>query len=325
MIFSSKAKLAILLALAVMLSASSRAIAQYKVGPDDILQISFWQKPSLDQTVTVRHDGNITISIIGEIVAAGLAPAELARKIGERAHYYDPAISQAAVTVLSYNSQKVFINGQVAKPGAYAFEKLPDVWTLIKEAGGVTLLADLSKVTIIRGSKDAGKIETVNVERLVAGAKYDELPSLYPGDIVEVPSMPGGIIGSGLDKTDAGKRNIVYVTGAVFRSGPVGIEEGMDVLDAIVLSGGSTAAADLEKVSVISKLEGYSSVMTINLEKYAATGAPRRYVLKPEDTVVVPSKKGGVFREGWGTIRDVIALTASVISTIVLIDRLGED
>ncbi|MFH1893210.1 MAG: polysaccharide biosynthesis/export family protein [Candidatus Zixiibacteriota bacterium] len=323
MIFSSKAKLAILLALAVFLPASSRAIAQYKIGPDDILQISFWQKPSLDQTVTVRHDGNITISIVGEIVAAGLAPAELSRKIGERAHYYDPAISQAAVTVLSYNSQKVFINGQVAKPGAYAFEKIPDVWTLIKEAGGVTLLADLSKVTVIRGSKDAGKIETINVEKLVASAKYDEVPDLYPGDIVEVPAMPGGITGTGLPKSATGKRNVVYVTGAVLRSGPVGIEEGMDVLDAIVLSGGSSPGADLRKVSVISKLEGYSSVMTVNLEKYSATGAPRRYVLKPEDTVVVPSKRGGVLREGWGTIRDIVALTASVASTIVLIDALG--
>jgi protein involved in polysaccharide export with SLBB domain len=135
--------------------------------------------------------------------------------------------------------------------------------------------------------------------------------------------MPGGINGPGLPKTSRERRNVVYVTGAVTRSGPVNLEEGMDVLDAIVLAGGSTVAADLQKVKVVSKHETYSSVMTIDLDKYTSQGTPRRYVLKPEDTVVLPIRKTGFLREGWGTIRDVIAVTATVVSTIVLVDQIG--
>lgn len=299
--------------------------AEYIIGPEDQLQISFWQDPTLDQVVTVRRDGKITVSIIGEITAGGLTASQLGQKIGERANFHNPAISQAAVTVIQYNSQKVFINGQVQNPGPYAFEELPDVWTLIKEAGGVTESADLSKVTVIRGSVDAGKIETVNLQRLISTGQYGRIPNLHPGDIVEVPVMPVGLLGTGLPKESRERRNIVYVTGAVNRPGPVNLEEGMDVLDAVVMGGGSTPGANLKKVKVVSKHEEYSSVMTIDLERYARIGAPRRYVLRPEDTVVIPQRESGFFRLGWGTFRDIVAVSASVISTVVLIDRLGKD
>ena len=298
---------------------------EYTIGPGDVLQISFWQDPELDQTVTVRRDGKITVSIIGETTAAGLTPAELAQKIGDRSNYYNRSISQATVTVLAYNSQKVFINGQVLNPGAYAFEEFPDVWTLIKEAGGVTDMADLSRVTLIRGSKDAGRIETVNIDELVAKGQLDEIPRLNSGDIVEVPSMPGGIHGAGLPKAGYERRNVVYVTGAVGRAGAITLEQGMDVLDAIVMAGGSLSEANLKKVKVISKHEGYSSVMSINLEKYASSGTPRRYILKQEDTVVLPFRESGWWGVGWGTFRDLIAVTASVVSTYMLIDRLNDN
>jgi protein involved in polysaccharide export with SLBB domain len=137
--------------------------------------------------------------------------------------------------------------------------------------------------------------------------------------------MPEGMFGSGLPKVSRERRNIVYVTGAVGRPGPVNLDAGIDVLDAIVMGGGSMPAADLRRVKVISKHSDYSSVMTINIERYADIGAPRRYVLRPEDTVVLPEKKLGFFRgAGWGTLRDLLAVTASVVSTVVLIDRLND-
>lgn len=322
---SSKYLLSTLILLVFTWTPFGAGIAEYTIGPEDVLQISFWQDPSLDQTVTVRRGGKVTISIIGEITAGGLTAFQLGQKIGERANLFNPAISQTAVTVLKYNSQKVFINGQVLLPGAYAFEEPPDVWTLIKEAGGVTELADLSKVTVIRGSRDAGKIETMNIEKLVSTGRFDKIVQLYPGDVVEVPRMLGGMFGTGLPKVSRERRNIIYITGAVGRPGPVNLDEGMDVLDAIVMGGGSMPTADLKRVKVVSKHADYSSVMTIDLERYAEIGAPRRYILRPEDTVVLPEKKLGFFRgAGWATLRDLLAVTASVISTVVLIDRFND-
>jgi polysaccharide export outer membrane protein len=325
MIASPSMRLSVAFSIILVVAVAVPLHAEYTIGPQDVLQISFWQQPALDQTVTVRADGKITISIIGEIAAAGLTPPDLARKIGERANYHNPAISQAAVTVIGYFSQKVFINGQVLRPGPYAFEELPDIWTLIKEAGGITPFADLSKVTLIRGSKDAGRIESINVDNLVAAGKYDDIPKLNPGDIVEIPALVGGMTGAGLPKSETSRLNLVFVTGAVARPGPVNLDEHTDVLDVIILSGGSTADADLENVRVISKQESYSSVMTVDIEKYAASGAPRRYILKPEDTVVIPRKKGNALWIGWGTFRDVIAVTASVLSAVALVDRMGKD
>lgn len=310
----------------LILASSSDVVAQeYVIGPEDVLQISFWQQPALNQTVTVRNDGKITVSLIGEVTAAGLTPEELAKKIGDRANYYNPEVSQASVTVLAYNSQKVFINGQVQNQGAYAFEVLPDVWELIKEAGGITEYADLSRVTIIRGSENAGEIETFNLDRLVSQGKLDEIPELNPGDIVEVPRMPGGISGTGLPKEGEDRRDVVYVTGAVGAAKVVPIEAEMDILDAIVMAGGSSADADLSEVKVISKHDGYSSVLAFDLEKYMETGRPRRYVLRPEDTVVLPRKGTGFFRLGWGTFRDIVAVATSVVSAYVLVDRLKDE
>ncbi len=321
---SSEYVVPVLLALVTLLVAYEACEAEYTIGPEDVLQISFWQDPSLDQVVTVRRDGKITVSIIGEITAGGLTPSQLGQKIGERANYYHPGISQATVTVLQYFSQKVFINGQVLQPGVYAFEELPDVWTLIKEAGGVTDLADLTKVTIIRGSKDAGKIETIDIENLVSTGQFDKISRLHPNDVVDVPRLPMGLPGTGFPKERRERRNIVFVTGAVGRPGPINLDDGMDVLDAIVMGGGNTPDADLKRVKVISKHEEYASVLTFDLERYAEIGAPRRYVLRPEDTIVIPQRKGGFFRTGWGTFRDVVAVTVSVISTVVLIDRLND-
>jgi protein involved in polysaccharide export with SLBB domain len=198
---------------------------------------------------------------------------------------------------------------------------LPNLWDFIKEAGGVKETADLSKVTLIRGTVDAGKIETIDIEQLVSSADFENIPQLHPGDIVEVPRTLGGIEGAGLPKPARERRNIAFITGSVVRSGPVALEQGMDVLDVIVMAGGPTIDADLKSVKVISKHDTYSSVMTIDLEKYSSEGTPRRYELQAEDTVVLPRRKGGIFRASWGTLRDMLAVTATVVSTVVLIDR----
>ena len=64
--------------------------------------------------LTVNSDGKITLSVIGEITAAGLSPSALGRKIVEQVSRFNRDISQATVTVTAYNSQTVFVEGEVS-------------------------------------------------------------------------------------------------------------------------------------------------------------------------------------------------------------------
>ena len=296
---------------------------EYKIGPEDVLQISFWQDPSLNQTVTVRQDGKITLSVIGEITAAGLTPPELASKIGDQVSRYNKQISQATVEVLRYNSQKVFISGQVLNPGKYSFEEMPNVWELIKEAGGITELGDLSNVVIIRGSVNKGEIVHVNLCNLIAEGDPSKYPELYPEDIVEVKRAPSES-GPGLPSRAATERkNIVYVIGRVGTPGAISLEENMDCLDAIALAGGPTPDADLGKVKIFNKQDPYSNVIIVDIDKRSEKGTPPRYKLRPEDTILIPPDEGG-FWGTWGRIRDFVAIFGTVVSTYLLIDRFSE-
>ncbi|MBD3218097.1 MAG: hypothetical protein GF310_07460 [candidate division Zixibacteria bacterium] len=295
----------------------------YKIGPEDVLQISFWQDPSLNQTVTVRQDGKITLSVIGEITAAGLTPTELASKIGDQVSRYNKQISQATVEVLRYNSQKVFISGQVLNPGKYSFEEMPNVWELIKEAGGITELGDLSNIVIIRGSVNKGEIVHVNLSNLIAEGDPGKYPELYPEDIVEVKRAPSDS-GPGLPSHAATERkNLVYVIGRVGTPGAISLEENMDCLDAIALAGGPTPDADLGKVKIFNKQDPYSNVIIVDIKKRSEKGTPPRYKLRPEDTILIPPDEGG-FWGTWGRIRDFVAIFGTVVSTYLLIDRFSE-
>lgn len=295
----------------------------YKIGPGDMLMVAFWQDPSLNQTVTVRQDGKITISVVGDIIAGGLTPSELGDKIGSQVSRYNNLISQATVEVISYDSQKVFVTGQVLHPGKFSFEVIPNVWDLIKEAGGVTDFGDISNVVIVRGSVNKGEIVHVNLADLIGKGDPAKFPKLYAMDIVEVKRTASESGGPGLPYSSLNERkNIIYVIGRVGRPGQINLSEGMDALDAIALAGGPTPDADLSKVKIFNKQEQYSNVVTLDIKKRAKKGTPPQYKLKPEDTIYLPADDGG-FWGTWGRVRDFVAIFGTLVSTYLLVDRIS--
>jgi len=296
---------------------------EYKIGPEDVLSITFWQDPTLNQTVTVRQDGKITLSIIGEIEAAGYTPSELARRIGDQVSRYNRNVSQATVEVVAFDSQKVFVSGQVMQPGKYSFEVMPNVWELVREAGGTTEMGDLSNVVIIRGSVNRGEIVHINLADLIARGDPSKFPRLYPDDIVEVKRTPS-TAGPGLPTAAVTERkNIIYVIGNVGTPGPISFQEGMEVLDAISLAGGPTPDADLSNVKIFNKLDDYSNVVTVDIKKRSQKGTPALYRLKREDTIYLPAAEGG-FWGTWARMRDFVAIFGTLVSTFLLVDRLSE-
>lgn len=89
---------------------------EYIIGVDDVLQITFWQQPSLNERVVVKSDGKITLSVIGEITAAGLTTSQLARKVVEQVSRFNRDISQAAVTVWNTTPRLCLLKGQSSLP-----------------------------------------------------------------------------------------------------------------------------------------------------------------------------------------------------------------
>jgi polysaccharide biosynthesis/export protein len=301
------------------LAAFVSAADEYIIGPEDVVKISFWQAPELDQEATVRQDGKITVSIIGEITAAGMTCRELASQIESNISLYNKKISQATVTVIGFNSQKVFVSGQVVTPGKKTFEVIPDLWTVIKEAGGATETGDLTRVTVIRSKESGGEVITVNVLEAISSGNLENLPKLNSGDTVEIPKTAGGAPGRQLANEYVGGKNLIYVLGEVRTPGAQAYEQGTDLLDAIGGAGGMTAGADAEHVRIISKTGGGTSVTKVNMKKYQRDGQARRVVVKQEDTIIIGAKKGSLL--SWTQLRDFAAVAGTVVSFIYLIDR----
>jgi len=98
----------------------------------------------------------------------------------------------------------------------------------------------------------------------------------------------------------------------------------MDLLEAIAVAGGYSQNADLTKVRVASKLDGYANVYTVNLKKHIEQSGTPRYVLGAEDAVILQERRSGIFGVGLGVLRDVLTLGGSVTSIVLLVDRLSE-
>jgi len=296
------------------------AAGEYAIGPEDLLEIRFWQDNNLDADVRVRQDGIISLDIIGEVQAAGLTTAELEREIVKQMSRYNKAVSQAVVRVVEYGARKVYITGHILNPGKYTFEEIPDLWTIINEAGGITESGDLTRVMIIRGGEQAGDVMVVNVAETVASGNVLTLPEIRPGDTIEISRAPAGLPARTLSDQPQAK-SIFYVTGAVNEPGVHTLESNTDILDAIALAGGMAENANLKKVMIVSKDGSNTQSLKLNLEKYIQSGVKGRYIVRSEDNIVVDRKSGGFL--GISSFTDVVAILGAASTAVFLYEALS--
>ena len=172
----------------------------YKIGKGDVLEITFWQDPTLDVTTSVGEDGKIWLSIGGAINAEGLSIEELSEKIVESVSLYNRNITNAVVKVAEYESRRVYVMGSVRTPGKYTFEVIPNMWEILSEAGGPTTTANLSNVLVIRRNIIEGeKSINVNLAEILRSRAFEQLPKIMPGDNIYVPATFGNVPHSGMD------------------------------------------------------------------------------------------------------------------------------
>jgi len=168
-------------------TATARPAPPYVIGPDDVLSIVFWKDKDLSAEVTVRPDGKVSLPLLNDIQAQGRTPDELrdALKQAAQAFVEDP---NPTVMVKEIKSRRVFITGQVEKPGPYPLTGETTVLQLIAMAGGIREFADGSNITIIRkGENGRTEILPFNYRDVLKRKNLTQNVQLKPGDTVVVP------------------------------------------------------------------------------------------------------------------------------------------
>jgi polysaccharide export outer membrane protein len=160
--------------------------ADFVIGPEDGLGVLFWHEPEMSGDVVVRPDGLITLPLIGDIRAAGLKPEALREEIQKAASRY---LTEANVMVVvrQINSRRVFITGEVAKPGAYPLTGPRTVMQLIALAGGLNEYADANSITIMRIENGRQRSFQFRYKDVARGKALAQNITLQPGDTVVVP------------------------------------------------------------------------------------------------------------------------------------------
>jgi polysaccharide biosynthesis/export protein len=159
----------------------------YVIGPDDVLSVFIWRDKDLSSDVLVRPDGKVTLPVINEVQAAGLTPDELRLTLTKA---YAKFLEEPIVTVQAkqINSRKVFITGQISKPGPYPIMGPLNVLQLITLAGGVLEYADSENIQVIRMEKGTQIAFRVNYKDLSKGRNLPRWNiELKPGDQIVVP------------------------------------------------------------------------------------------------------------------------------------------
>ncbi len=167
--------------------------------PGDVLEIKFFYTPDLNESQPVRPDGKIALQLVGEVEVEGRTPAELRRELLE---LYVPHLKapEIAVVVRSLYNRRVFVGGEVMRPGIVEMPGEMTVLGAIMQAGGFDLTeAEVKNVVVIRHGKNRRYGYSVDLKPALTG---HETPPFYlgPEDIVYVPRTTIAMVNQWVDQ-----------------------------------------------------------------------------------------------------------------------------
>jgi polysaccharide export outer membrane protein len=172
-----------------MLASAQEALPgqdDYKIGPEDMLEISVWKNSDISRTVVVRPDGMISLPLLSDIQAAGLSPMQLREVLSRRLKEYMPA-PEVSVIVVEPRSSRVLITGEIQRPGHLELRRPTTVLEALFLAGGLTDFASPKRIAVLRqNGKSAQRIPFNHKKAMSAGGEAENF-LLQPGDIIVVP------------------------------------------------------------------------------------------------------------------------------------------
>jgi len=263
-----------LLSLNTAASLSAQSVADYVIGPQDVLSIQVFDQPDLGGKYTVDADGTFSFPLIGRVKAGSLTLRGFERELKERladGYFRSP---QVTVAVEQYRSQRVFVMGEVRQPGPVS---LTGGMTLIEALAraGSTLPTSSGEVSIVRpsqsstaggpavpGQSAATEVFRASVQDLQTGALSQNI-DLRDGDTIFVP-----------------KAELIYVFGEVRNPGGYAVQKTTTVLQALSLAGGVTEHGAMNRIQVMRIVKGSKVEVRVKLSD----------VVRPEDTIIVPQR-----------------------------------
>jgi polysaccharide export outer membrane protein len=166
--------------------AANPALDPYKIGPEDMLNISVWKNDALSRSVQVRPDGMISMPLLDDVGAAGLTPLQLRDVLAKRLAEFMPN-PEVSVIVADVRSFKVSLLGEVARPGRYELKSWTTILDVLAQAGGFNQFAARSRIVVLRPTGKTMTRIPFNYNKVVSSGGEVENFYLQPGDIVLVP------------------------------------------------------------------------------------------------------------------------------------------
>lgn len=264
--------LSLVVALGVIVSA--QAPVDYTVGPQDVLTITVYDQPDLSGKFKVEADGSFTYPLVGRVKASGLTlhtiEGDLMKRLSD-GYIRNP---QVTVGVETYQSQRIFIMGEVRAPGAYVLNGDMTIIEALSRAGSTTPSA-ADEITIVRPpvGKRTGPITPeqaggdatvlrVNIRQMQEGDLSKNV-TLKDGDTIIVPKAQG-----------------VYVFGQVKAPGAYAMDKGTTVLQALSLAGGVTDRGSTNRVKIVRTVDGKKKEIKAKLTD----------LVEPGDTLIVAER-----------------------------------
>lgn len=158
--------------------------SEYRVGPQDLLEIVVFQVPDLTRTVRVNSNGQVSLPLVGVLQAGGKTVPELEAEIAAKLDASYLQSPQVTVFVKEYTSQRVTLEGAVKKPGIYPLTGRTSLLQAIAQAEGVTDLANLDGVIVFRVIDGQKMAAVFSLKQIRAGEAPD--PQVYGDDIIVV-------------------------------------------------------------------------------------------------------------------------------------------
>jgi polysaccharide export outer membrane protein len=245
---------------------SSSAAEDYTAGPQDVLDVTVFGESDVSGKFLVEADGTFNFPLIGRVKAGGRTLRAIERELHSRladGYLQNPQVS---VAVGQFRSQRVFIVGEVGRPGTYPLSAQMTLIEALATAGSPGTAA-AGHVVIIRASRSAdggragnpAEVLQVDLGKFQAGSLTDNVV-LRDGDVVVVP-----------------RAESIYVLGQVRSPGAYTIEKQMTVLQALALAGGVTDRASMSRIRIVRVVNGKKTELKANVDD----------AVRPGDTVMV--------------------------------------
>jgi polysaccharide export outer membrane protein len=156
----------------------------YRLGPEDVIDVFVWKEPDITTSVSIRPDGKVSLPLSGELHAEGKTPLELEGEVRARLERYitDPIVT---VIVREVNSARISVLGEVDSPNVFPIKARISALDAIAMAGGFTEFADRGDVIVLREGASGTERIRLDLKRLID----DQAPDVFylePKDVVYV-------------------------------------------------------------------------------------------------------------------------------------------